>query len=289
MADELRTNQDGIETSRREVLLDAAQDHLRDRQPERSIAIWQQLIDEGGEDADDARLDYADYLFGQFRDDEAWTELAAIMAGGRTLSSAWMCAAELIEERGELATALAWYSLAAESLTSEDMTTSAGLFGAERLVAGRRRVKWALGIPLSDFDLLGEMGDTEAEDRDAVALLSSPWVINGRILVWDRGEFDAARQRWPYQITAKSADEYCRQVELDLREDGGRITVVPVNVNGWLKCLTALHLIRSRDDLGQVATQCDEGRSVGWPPPRNRPCWCGSGMKYKKCCGSNAA
>jgi hypothetical protein len=21
-----------------------------------------------------------------------------------------------------------------------------------------------------------------------------------------------------------------------------------------------------------------------WPPPRNGPCWCGSGAKYKKCC-----
>ena len=21
-----------------------------------------------------------------------------------------------------------------------------------------------------------------------------------------------------------------------------------------------------------------------WPPPSNLPCWCGSGVKYKKCC-----
>ncbi|MEU3308968.1 SEC-C metal-binding domain-containing protein, partial [Nocardiopsis sp. NPDC006832] len=26
-----------------------------------------------------------------------------------------------------------------------------------------------------------------------------------------------------------------------------------------------------------------------WPPERNRPCWCGSGRKYKKCCGSPSA
>jgi uncharacterized protein YecA (UPF0149 family) len=23
-----------------------------------------------------------------------------------------------------------------------------------------------------------------------------------------------------------------------------------------------------------------------WPPERNAPCWCESGRKYKKCCGS---
>jgi uncharacterized protein YecA (UPF0149 family) len=28
-----------------------------------------------------------------------------------------------------------------------------------------------------------------------------------------------------------------------------------------------------------------EGGAVTWPPGRNEPCWCGSGKKYKKCCG----
>jgi tetratricopeptide (TPR) repeat protein len=28
-----------------------------------------------------------------------------------------------------------------------------------------------------------------------------------------------------------------------------------------------------------------DGRAVAWPPGRNDPCWCGSGTKYKRCCG----
>jgi tetratricopeptide (TPR) repeat protein len=28
-----------------------------------------------------------------------------------------------------------------------------------------------------------------------------------------------------------------------------------------------------------------EGELITWPPERNDPCWCGSGAKYKKCCG----
>lgn len=27
---------------------------------------------------------------------------------------------------------------------------------------------------------------------------------------------------------------------------------------------------------------------IPWPPPRNGPCWCSSGRKYKKCCGNPA-
>ncbi|WP_433697459.1 SEC-C domain-containing protein [Nocardiopsis sp. CA-288880] len=30
----------------------------------------------------------------------------------------------------------------------------------------------------------------------------------------------------------------------------------------------------------------ESGRLMPWPPGRNHPCWCGSGRKYKKCCGS---
>ncbi|GAB3727668.1 SEC-C domain-containing protein [Nocardiopsis nanhaiensis] len=30
----------------------------------------------------------------------------------------------------------------------------------------------------------------------------------------------------------------------------------------------------------------DDKRPQPWPPERNKPCWCASGRKYKKCCGS---
>jgi SEC-C motif len=28
------------------------------------------------------------------------------------------------------------------------------------------------------------------------------------------------------------------------------------------------------------------GHTILWPPGRNDPCWCGSGRKYKRCCGA---
>jgi hypothetical protein len=289
MADDLRTNQDGTETSQREVLLDTAQNHLQEGEPDRAIAIWQQLIGEDDEGADDARLDYADHLFGQLRDDEAWTELAAIMASGRIFSTAWLSAAELIEEQGELATALAWFSLSTESLTPQDVSGSTGPFWAADLAAGRRRVKWAMGIPLDDFDLLGDVGDVEAEDKgdDLLALLAKPLVIEGRIQAWDRSEFKAA-QRWcRSQIAAE--DAYYREVERALRAQDGRASVILWTFGSWLERVDALEAARSREEVDQLTARYDEGSSVVWPPPRNQPCWCGSRAKYKKCCGSNAA
>jgi hypothetical protein len=32
----------------------------------------------------------------------------------------------------------------------------------------------------------------------------------------------------------------------------------------------------------------DDPRLRPWPPERNQRCWCASGRKYKKCCGSSA-
>lgn len=34
-----------------------------------------------------------------------------------------------------------------------------------------------------------------------------------------------------------------------------------------------------------VAELARTGRALAWPPERNEPCWCGSGLKYKRCCG----
>ncbi len=30
-------------------------------------------------------------------------------------------------------------------------------------------------------------------------------------------------------------------------------------------------------------------RVIAWPPGRNERCWCGSGRKYKQCCGAPGA
>ena len=291
MADELRANQDSTESNLREDLLDNAQDHLRDRNPERAVAIWQQLISEGGERGDFAHLRYAAYLFGQYRDDEAWTELVKVADNGRVFSPAWLCAAEMMEALKTPAKALIMFLAATEQLTAEDLNSPTGLPWAAQLVAGQRRLKWALGSPLDDFDLLGEMSDAEAADKYVrlLDLLGDPKVIEGRIQVWHRTEIEVARRLWPQRFVAAAPDTYYRDVERALRAQDQRVTVIPQTYATWLESVRSLEGARSREELDQLTTQGDGGPSVIWPPPRNGLCWCGSGTKYKKCCGSYAA
>jgi tetratricopeptide (TPR) repeat protein len=39
------------------------------------------------------------------------------------------------------------------------------------------------------------------------------------------------------------------------------------------------------DYAAHLAAKADPGLTP-WPPGRNQPCWCGSGVKYKKCCAA---
>lgn len=40
--------------------------------------------------------------------------------------------------------------------------------------------------------------------------------------------------------------------------------------------------------LAYLNAKAADGDIITWPPPRNGPCWCGSGTKYQKCCGNPA-
>lgn len=100
-------------------------------------------------------------------------------------------------------------------------------------------------------------------------------VIDGQIQVWDRGEFDAGVP-WRNHFVGDDADAYCRKVERALRLEDRRVTIATWTYSGFLDCLADARL--QHEDV-------PDGRRIAWPPSRNNPCWCGSGFKYKKCCG----
>ena len=235
-------------------------------------------LSESAIDDDQARVEVAGCLFGEGRDDEARAELATVMAHKHFYSPAWSRAAELLEALGEKEEALRWYALATDRLTAEEVSRSRTL---QQLVTGRRRVKWALQVPLDGIDLLGSQGDKEARDREADlrGRLRYPLVVDGQIQVWDRSEFDADVP-WRNHFIGGDPDAYCQEVERTLRLEDRRVTIATWTYSGFLDCL---------EDVRLQHQDVPDGRRIAWPPSRNNSCWCGSAVKYKKCCGGPLA
>lgn len=105
------------------------------------------------------------------------------------------------------------------------------------------------------------------------------------------GEFDEALRRWPDLIEGDDTDYRAYVGELQqllagAREDGTPLFVAPLHVEAYLAWCEAQDVAPdsevSRDDYAVVIA--DLGGAQPWPPGRNDPCWCASGLKYKKCC-----
>jgi hypothetical protein len=110
-----------------------------------------------------------------------------------------------------------------------------------------------------------------------------------RVLTFQRAERAEARRRWP-ETYVEDDEEYYPATERHWREvaESGvpAMHVVPAVV---------AELVAFAEQVGESPTDPDVKRRyvatvpgelmLRWPPQRNAPCWCGSGVKYKKCCG----
>ena len=75
--------------------------------------------------------------------------------------------------------------------------------------------------------------------------------------------------------------------EADARAPSHRLTVSPLAVDELVAAEG------ERAGTGEARSELavrilEEGRALTWPPARNDRCWCGSGRKYKQCCGPAA-
>jgi tetratricopeptide (TPR) repeat protein len=291
---------------RLDLLLEIAGVHRELGAHDRAVEIWRDLIAEGGEDGDYARVEYLDHLFAVGSSDEARAELSALKAGRRTATGAWQIAAELLQEQGELAEALTWLTMATERLTEDELADLGGDAGwASRpgmLVRKRRSIRAEVGLPPDFTDLLVPDEDeilaqlrkpfpSLDEAVDAVRA-NGPARTEVRMLFWPRAEFQAARKRWHDVIDADvDESEYYPELEAKLAtlaaEGAHRISIVPCDVDTF-----AAHLDQNGESQPDSASRQDyldvryrQGQYLRWPPQRNQPCWCGAAVKYKKCCG----
>jgi tetratricopeptide (TPR) repeat protein len=139
--------------------------------------------------------------------------------------------------------------------------------------------------------LAGELRDliTASQDRRL------RWPAGtGMELFWPEDAFTAVQQRWP-ALVAETADyrAYCRGIEASAHqaaESGvARVVLAATPVADYEAYATDKNHDPSLP-YTRTAFAEDRGRrylatAIPWPPPRNGPCWCGSGRKYKKCCG----
>lgn len=284
-----------------DIVLEEAATWQRAGHHYRAIELLTPLTSSGGEDAEHARVALADVLLELGRDVEADAELDALRRSRTSSVGACVLAGELLEDRGHAERALLWFNIALSRVDEQGLaalTTSFGwLTEAATAINGRRRARAALGLPQDEWDRAAPATPTPGSPfPTATELLDSlnddDMIPAVRTLFWPIGELAAAATRWPDQTSGTDLQTYHRQLESRLRTFSERgapsITLVPASVSG---------LQQFADQVGAEATepttrhaymnsQVAQGQSIAWPSARNARCWCGSGAKYKKCCGA---
>ncbi len=134
-----------------------------------------------------------------------------------------------------------------------------------------------------------------ADEDDRLAPLPRPGVPGpvAWTLAWfPPSERAAAVARWP-ELAADfdHPGGYSRRMEEQLRRLRSALNQRPRLAPIVVEALVDWSAAEGYDpDTGEArsvyaASLAAAGRAISWPPGRNDPCWCGSGQKYKRCCG----
>jgi hypothetical protein len=115
---------------------------------------------------------------------------------------------------------------------------------------------------------------------------------------WMSEEDDrAARERWPEWTAGVLVDgsfaERAANMERSLRArraDGdGPLLIVRIDLARYVAwCESEGYEPADRRSRGSFLGE-QASAAKPWPPGRNEPCWCTSGLKYKRCCGALAS
>lgn len=274
--------------------------------PARAKACYEQAAQDGGETYIDPRAEMLGVLFqlGETsRVDELLAELRRDLRAGWEGRYVHAMVGESLEENGRLEEALRWFSAGLTRSEREDPENS-----DITCLNGRFRVRRELGLPMDRYDHLCEerrreyAAELEEEQRLLDLAPGEAWpeadARSGEsprlaVLYWPEAELQRMLQRWPDLVEDYGADqaEHRSRVEHHLRSlahNGGRVVVAPGHLDDLLRYAEG-----RGDKAGEPGTRAayaahlaHAGSVLAWPPGRNERCWCGSGLKYKKCCGA---
>ncbi len=280
-----------------EVLADLAEAHSLAGRTVEALAAHDRAVAAGWECIPDARMDRARYLIRGGRLDEARALHAAVAE--QFPDDVWFYnAAGLNEvEAADTERAIDWFGQGIELILHQG--------DAERVLAQllelREENLTAAGREPDDLQCRGKSFlETELEPPEPVAV--DPWEPTRPgwpflpLVAWfPQAEFERALDRWPQLAErwgTRDFHVYLERLEdrLDVlrRELGQHLDLVPVVVDDLVTFASDSGL-----DPGHPAVQHrlaarahERGAGRQWPPGRNEPCWCGSGAKYKRCCGA---
>ncbi len=295
-ARELEADLEQYPDERGEILLEAAHAWQRAGDHDRAIALLTEAVALGGDDGAAARVALAGVYFELGDAERAQAQLDELRRARPPSPMAYQMAAETVEERGELDDALTWFGMAMARLTEEELAeldTDHGPFSeAGTVLAGRRRVREALGLPADEWDERIDAGTDQLRAMfERAARTTAPPQGEARILFWPRGEVAEAHRTWPEVVGHRDVDAYATEREAanrDLADTGTpRITMVPLTVAALQAycARTGRDPVESDTRVACMDELVADGAGISWPPARNAPCWCGSSTKYKKCCG----
>jgi tetratricopeptide (TPR) repeat protein len=217
------------------------------------------------------------------RDEDAVSYVSeALHAGGRTeVALEWLTAA--------LETALA-NRLGVASRRGEPVYEQAAVV-AFALAQQRHRLRRELDLPHDEHDHLADQLQDAADEL--LDTEEDEYGYEGTaVLFWPRTEFDRLMLRWPRLVESYGStwDEHRAVMEralVRLAESGHATLAV---LAGAVDELAGYAERRGGDPTdaqvrqGYVEHLQVHPRRRLWPPQRNEACWCGSGLKYKKCC-----
>jgi hypothetical protein len=229
------------------------------------------------------------------REDEGLAELARLRRLLTQDPDAVCYVSEALEAGGRAEIAEQWLSTALETALArreslaarrEDPAYRGAAMLAYALTQQRHRIRRDLDLPHDEHDGLAD------RLRDAVdGVLADEYHDDDgdlAVLFWPRAEFDRLLARWPALTGSYGStwDEHRGTVERGLQR-GSQSGLSGLAV----LCGRVDDLVRYAGQVGGEATDAQVRERYAqdlparpWPPGRNEACWCGSGVKYKKCC-----
>ena len=295
-----------------EVFEDLARCYGRQGRYDEAIAAIQRALDAGWGGVPDGRTMIAEFLLRAGRREESDALWAQVKRD--TPDDVWLYNNAGLEyaDHGDHETALAWLS--------EGLELALGTGDPERLVAQlsdlRRRSLRALGREHDELERRadafleaaeqaasrasaperpepGPDGDDETVEELAPGLVAEGLAGASVAVGWfPAGDYERALELWPdlrelwHGVEHR---EYCRRMQASLRGwalHGGPRNLVALRLDEYLPWCSEHDRDPAEARAAYAADMARLGRSQRWPPGRNQPCWCGSGLKYKRCCAT---